>query len=1168
MGNARAPAADAPGELDTCPGPVEAPSRQPTAACSPTEPAPKTTRRRNSYREGSLNLTVVTQNIRGVQGFIEPNGQSRDLGKLETLTRVLLDENIDVFLVQETWLTGDWIKSINGVTVIHHGPPAPTSRRGSGGVAILLGPKAKKAWQAAGRPDPHRPGPLGDSNTRFAGVTLLFRPKRNQTQRIFIGNVYAPHSGLAADDPNLLERFYLQLEDCLSSAVPSGTDIILGGDWNAQVGIRRDPTDQPFLGPFGIDRSSASGDFVLDLARHLNLRVSTSYFKAHTYATFYDQLHDRRPLQLDYFLTSQRFGNRVTDAKVYYPPGGIVSDHEAVRLRLRLSRPLKRNKANDPTKRGDKSDPNAPLNDANMYTDWSRLHGESAREEYQTMLDTVLHTFVPDPSRPTPSQLTEAIHYVAERALLVPHAPRRCTWFNVAEAALRPLRDAEREAYHRYRASESEATRRHYRSCRRKYLRIARQAKKRYFEAYAEELDRKAMSNNPRVTWMEIRRLSKGSYAHHYDANDAFALRDPVTGQVAISDKANASILQSYCTNLYNRTDAPFDPTVLDEIDQRPLEATLGAPPTFDELEDAIRKMKNNKAPGESGVPAEALKALSTSQREIVLQMVSAYWNGEPRHEEWDSALLKVLYKGKGDSKDLKNYRVIVLQDIFARLLSLLITARLNTLAKKTGMFNQFANVGTQDATYVLRTALQTRREHELDSYVLFVDLIKAFDTANHDLLFSLLAKYGAPPALVSAISRMHADFQLKFTLGKTEATVPYTVGVRQGDNMAPILFLFLMNAMSETLAKKRQREQRASGFSYRYHRPTSTSTRGRIRNQPRPQHTRGVSFNLLDILFVDDTALIAATYEELTIVAAELHAHFRRFGLLMHVGTLNADGTWEKSKTEAMFFPANVKASQADTLDPPPPAVFPDGRHRIEYTTVFRYLGSRLTPSLTDDTDVDTRIRLASNQMGAMTNFFRSCADLHTKRSIFLSIPVNTLLYGCESWALTAELEKKISTCYHKWIRRILGINMHDVEVHHIRNEHIRTKFSVPDILDELRYRQFHFLGKIARLPDEHLQRKFLGAWVGCPRKVGRPQTTLRHSQVNCLQAICGPSISSDGRLSDWIEMTRDYGAWCRLGRRWVTDQQSYNAQRYGNHPRLGRPVRVRSREQASSEC
>jgi hypothetical protein len=51
------------------------------------------------------------------------------------------------------------------------------------------------------------------------------------------------------------------------------------------------------------------------------------------------------------------------------------------------------------------------------------------------------------------------------------------------------------------------------------------------------------------------------------------------------------------------------------------------------------------------------------------------------------------------------NYRGIILQDAFARLLSALITGRLNQLIKKCGIDEQYAyqeETGTQDAVYCL----------------------------------------------------------------------------------------------------------------------------------------------------------------------------------------------------------------------------------------------------------------------------------------------------------------------------------------------------------------------------------------------------------------------------------------------------------------------------------
>jgi len=90
------------------------------------------------------------------------------------------------------------------------------------------------------------------------------------------------------------------------------------------------------------------------------------------------------------------------------------------------------------------------------------------------------------------------------------------------------------------------------------------------------------------------------------------------------------------------------------------------------------------------------------------------------------------------------------------------------------------------------------------------------------------------------------------------------------------------------------------------------------------------------------------------------------------------------------------------------------DGTH-IHFATHFCYLGCIFTSDLSDKTEILTRLRNASNQIGAMANFFRSTADISTKLQIFMAVPVNTALYGCESWALTEYLRRRITGFFTK---------------------------------------------------------------------------------------------------------------------------------------------------------
>ena len=47
---------------------------------------------------------------------------------------------------------------------------------------------------------------------------------------------------------------------------------------------------------------------------------------------------------------------------------------------------------------------------------------------------------------------------------------------------------------------------------------------------------------------------------------------------------------------------------------------------------------------------------------------------------------------------------------------------------------------------FTLKTLLSMQKNHNLQTHVCFVDLVKAYDTANHKLLVKVLEKYGAPP--------------------------------------------------------------------------------------------------------------------------------------------------------------------------------------------------------------------------------------------------------------------------------------------------------------------------------------------------------------------------------------------------------------------------------------
>ena len=93
-------------------------------------------------------------------------------------------------------------------------------------------------------------------------------------------------------------------------------------------------------------------------------------------------------------------------------------------------------------------------------------------------------------------------------------------------------------------------------------------------------------------------------------------------------------------------------------------------------------------------------------------------------------------------------WRGINLMDVCLKIFSKILSNGLYKTLSIHGTKCQFGatpNVGCQDGSFTLKTLLNLRRIHNLDTFVAFVDLVKAYDTANHKLLIQLLEKFGAP---------------------------------------------------------------------------------------------------------------------------------------------------------------------------------------------------------------------------------------------------------------------------------------------------------------------------------------------------------------------------------------------------------------------------------------
>ena len=138
-----------------------------------------------------------------------------------------------------------------------------------------------------------------------------------------------------------------------------------------------------------------------------------------------------------------------------------------------------------------------------------------------------------------------------------------------------------------------------------------------------------------------------------------------------------------------------------------------------------------------------------------------------------------------------------------SKIFSSILCTRMFLILDRHGVKYQFGSTpgaSCQDSNFTIKTLLHLRHNHNLPTWVLFADLVKYFDTSNHQLMDAILGKYGFPPKLRSAIVRMYKDSLVILIIGKMDTSIPFKVSVKQGDSMALVLFLLVIMDFSETL--------------------------------------------------------------------------------------------------------------------------------------------------------------------------------------------------------------------------------------------------------------------------------------------------------------------------------------------------------------------------------
>ena len=183
-------------------------------------------------------------------------------------------------------------------------------------------------------------------------------------------------------------------------------------------------------------------------------------------------------------------------------------------------------------------------------------------------------------------------------------------------------------------------------------------------------------------------------------------------------------------------------------------------------------------------------------------------------------------------------------------------------------------------------------------------------------------------------------------------------------------------------------------------------------------------------------------------------------------------------------------------------------------------------TPSLKDDLDIRRRITQASGAFATMKRVLcNETIPVKLRVRLYDATVINILLWGCESWALTTELRRKLEVCHHRFLRKMIGITIYDVRDLHISNRQVREELTCYTIHQSLELRRARWLEKLALMNDNRGPKNALRSWIyNEPRKQGGQQ---QHIKSSLSTTITDSLHFESDKMNDWMLEAKEPKKW-----------------------------------------
>lgn len=219
-----------------------------------------------------------------------------------------------------------------------------------------------------------------------------------------------------------------------------------------------------------------------------------------------------------------------------------------------------------------------------------------------------------------------------------------------------------------------------------------------------------------------------------------------------------------------------------------------------EEIMRALRKTHPGKAPGLDGIPPLLYRRARHVMAPLLCKLFSAIGATGQTPQGFLDGRISLIYKGEGDKALAKSYRPITLLNTDYRLLAKVLALRLSPclgdiIDPEQTAFVRGRSIG--ENILLLQCLPQLLATHGDSAAVVFCDFNKAYDTVNRDFLYSCMETLGVGSGFIAWAKLLLSNTKACAVVnGHFSGFSCFEAGVRQGCPLAPLLYLFIAQAL------------------------------------------------------------------------------------------------------------------------------------------------------------------------------------------------------------------------------------------------------------------------------------------------------------------------------------------------------------------------------------